>query len=198
MAPSVSMIQLVGPGGAGKSTVGAALALRLGCPFHDLDREFERRRADIDGFIGAHGYAAYARENVAVYLELVPHLRGAVLALSSGFMVYPASVHPAYAEVTAAIAGSPTTVVLLPSLDRETCVAETVRRQLGRPLCRRDAAREEAVIRERFGRYVALPAPKVETMRPPHEVAAAIHARLAADVPRPCRRRGGTRPPDEP
>src|SRR5919198_6423505 len=101
MAPSISMIQLIGPGGSGKSTVGAALAMRLGCPFHDLDREFERRRADIDGFIGRHGYEAYARENVAVYLELAPHLPGSVVALSSGFMVYPASVHPAYASVTA-------------------------------------------------------------------------------------------------
>jgi shikimate kinase len=182
MAPNISMIQLVGPGGAGKSTVGAALAALLDCPFHDLDREFERRRADIDAFIGAHGHHAYARENVAVYLELAPHTSGAVLALSSGFMVYPLSVHPAYTALREAIARSHTTVVLLPSLDRETCVAETVRRQLGRPFGHRGAAREEAVIRERFGRYLALPAPKVETMRPPNEVAAAIRARLAADA----------------
>ena len=177
------MIQLIGPGAAGKSTVGAALALRLGCPFHDLDREFERRRADIDAFICEHGYAAYARENVAVYLDSIPHVRGGVLTLSSGFMVYPASVHPAYGEARATIARSRTTVVLLPSLDLETCVAETVRRQLGRALCRRDAAAEETVIRERFGRYSALPVPKVETMRPAHEVAAAIHALLTEDAP---------------
>ena len=154
------MIQLIGPGGAGKSTVGVTLATWLGCPFRDLDREFERRRADIDAFIAARGYEAYARENVAVYLDLAPHLPGSVLALSSGFMVYPASVHPAYAAVTEAIARSRTTVVLLPSLDREACVAETVRRQLGRPVGRRDPAREEAVIRERFGRYMDLPAMK--------------------------------------
>lgn len=95
------MIQLIGPGGAGKSTVGAALAMRLGCPFRD----------------------------------------------------------------------------------RETCVAETVRRQLGRPISRRDAAREEAVIRERFDCYVGLPAMKIETMRPAVEVAAAIHAWLVAAAP---------------
>ncbi|HZF66839.1 MAG TPA: shikimate kinase [Gemmatirosa sp.] len=183
LAPSLSVIQLIGPGGAGKSTVGALLARRLGWPSRDLDREFERRHADIDAFIHVHGYAAYARENVATYLELIPHLRSAVLALSSGFMTYPATVHPAYDGVRAAIVRSRTTLVLLPSLDRETCVAETVRRQLGRPICRRDAAAEEAVIRERFGRYLALPAPKVETMRPPDEVVAAIHARLAADAP---------------
>lgn len=177
------MIQLVGPGGAGKSTVGAALAARLGCPFRDLDREFERRHVDIDAFIGVHGYEAYAREIVAVYVELAPDLPSSVLALSSGFMVYPPDVHPAYAALRAAIARRPGTVVLLPSLDLETCVAETVRRQLGRPFGRRGPAREEEVIRERFGRYLALPAVKVETMRPPPRVAAAIHARLAADAP---------------
>jgi shikimate kinase len=177
------MIHLIGPGGAGKSTVGVVLAARLGCPFRDLDREFERRRADIDAFIDAHGYEAYARENVAVYFELASYVSGAVLALSSGFMVYPPAVHPAYAALRDAIARGPATVVLLPSLDRETCVTETVRRQLGRPVGRRDPAREEAVIRERFDPYMGLPAMKVETMRPAHEVAAAIHARLAADAP---------------
>jgi shikimate kinase len=174
------MIQLIGPGGAGKSTIGAALAMRLGCPFLDLDREFERRHADIDVYIGKQGYEEYARANVALYLELGPYLSGAVLALSSGFMVYPEDVHSAYASVREAIAGSRTTIVLLPSLDRETCVAETVRRQLGRLIGRRDAAREEAVIRGRFGRYLGLPAMKIETMRPALEVAAAIQARLAA------------------
>lgn len=177
------MIQLIGPGGAGKSTVGAALAARLRCPFRDLDREFERRRAGIDACIDAHGYEAYARANVRVYLELAPHLPGSVLALSSGFMVYPPSVHPAAAALTEAIARSRTTVVLLPSLDREACVAETVRRQLGRPFARRGAAREEAVIRDRFDRYMALPAIKVETMRPAPEVVTAVLARLAAEAP---------------
>src|SRR5262245_28483426 len=127
-----SMIQLVGPGGAGKSTVGGALAARLRCPFRDLDREFERRHGDIGLFIKARGYDMYARENVSIYLELAPQLRG-IAALSSGFMVYSAAVHPGYAASAAAIARSRATLVLLPSLDRETCVAETVRRQLGRP-----------------------------------------------------------------
>ena len=174
------MIHLVGPGGAGKSTAGPVLAGRLGRRFHDLDREFERRHAGIDTFIGARGYGAYARENVAVYLELASRTADAVLALSSGFMVYPDSVHPGYATVRDAIARSSTTVVLLPSFDVETCVAETVRRQLGRALSRRSAAREEAVIRERFGRYMSLPALKVETMRSVHELVEDIHSRLAA------------------
>lgn len=155
------MIQLIGPGGAGKSTAGEALARHLECPFQDLDREFERQRSNIDVFIASHGYEAYARENVAVYLELRPHLPGSVIALSSGFMVYPRSVHPASDEVRTEIAEHPGTVVLLPSLDREICVVETVRRQLARPFRNRGAVREEAVIRERFQQYMEIPAAKV-------------------------------------
>ena len=172
------MIQLIGPGGAGKSTAGAALATRLGMPFYDLDREFERRRGDIDRWIDVRGYEAYACENVKVYLEIVRNPPEAVLALSSGFMVYPPAVHPAYASVCQAIVGSQSTFVLLPSCEREACVAETVRRQRGRAIGRRSAAREEVVIRERFERYMALPAMKVETMRPAAEVAALIQAKL--------------------
>src|SRR5207237_317566 len=36
-------IRLIGPGGAGKTTVGAALAERLAIPFLDLDAEFTAR-----------------------------------------------------------------------------------------------------------------------------------------------------------
>jgi shikimate kinase len=174
------MIQLIGPGGAGNSTVGALLAARLACPFLDLDREFERRLGNIDDFISTHGYSAYARENFETYRDLMRDRPDGVLAFSSGFMVYPASVHPAYPTVRAAIASDHTTLVLLPSLDRGACVAETVQRQLARPTSRRDAARERAVVEERFGQYAGLPARKVETMCPPAEVVAAILEMLEA------------------
>ena len=130
-----------------------------------------------------HGYAAYAHENVTAYLDLIPNVGDAILALSSGFMVYPPSIHADYEATREAIARSRTTFVLLPALDLEICVAETVRRQLGRFTPRRDAAREEAVIRDRFGRYLSLPARKVETMRLLSEVVEAIHVQLARGVP---------------
>ena len=41
------MIRLIGPGGAGKSTIGALLAERLNVPFLDLDRHFAGRLGDI-------------------------------------------------------------------------------------------------------------------------------------------------------
>jgi shikimate kinase len=107
-----------------------------------------------------------------------------VMALSSGFMTYPERIHPAYNALRTEIASSVSTFVLLPSLDREVCVAETVRRQVTRPF-RRSREREEAVIRERYSTYMALPAAKVETMRPVDEVVEEIASRLPPnDMPR--------------
>jgi hypothetical protein len=80
------------------------------------------------------------------------------------------------------VARSPTTVVLLPSRDLERCVAETVRRQLGRPFRGRDAAREEAVIRARSPTYAAWPTQAIETMRTPALVAEEIVTRLSSGL----------------
>lgn len=174
------MIRLVGPGGAGKSTVGALLAQRLGVAFVDLDEEFIATVGDISQYLGAHGYDAYAGRNVNVYVALAAVAGGdAVLALSSGFMTYRPDVHPEYENCRREIGSSPSTFVLLPSLDFETCVAEVVRRQLIRPFAR-SAEREEHVIRTRFPIYVHLRARKVETMRPVREVVDGLMAAIAA------------------
>lgn len=159
-------IALIGPGSAGKSTVGARLADRLGIPFVDLDRCFETRAGDISEYITRFGYDAYARENVDTYYSLSHEGRGrCIVALSSGFMTYPRNIHPQYANLRRCIEESPTTFVLIPSLDRDICVAETVRRQLARPFARCHG-KEEAVIRERFSIYVGLRARKIETWQP--------------------------------
>jgi shikimate kinase len=165
------VIRLVGPGGAGKSTIGALLAERLDIALLDLDRHFAGRVGDVSEFIDRHGYDLYARENVETYCSLLSEgmLLG-VVALSSGFMTYARDVHPEYVRVRRDIEQRPNTFVLLPSLDREVCVAETVRRQIARPFGR-SSGKEEAVIRARFETYIAVPARKVETMRP---VAAAV------------------------
>lgn len=175
------MIHLVGPGGAGKTTVAPLLAARLGVRWADLDVRFTAAHGCVDAFVTAHGYGAYASANVAAYLDFLAagDASVGVVALSSGFMTYAPDVHPRYAALRDAIAVAPTTVVLLPALELEACVAETVRRQVGRGAGRMRADRAEAKIRERFAYYLALPAPKVTTMHPPTEVAAAIAARLS-------------------
>jgi len=174
------MIQLVGPGGAGKTTIGTALAERLGVQFVDLDGEFAARHGDISTFLDAHGYQAYAEHNVRLYLDLVRGpARIDILALSSGFMTYPESIHPDYFVLRQQVAASPSTFVLLPSVDGDACASEIVRRQLQRPFAL-SAEREEQVIRDRFFTYVKLSACKVETMRPIEAVVTELVAALAA------------------
>jgi shikimate kinase len=174
------MIQLIGPGGTGKSTVGRELASHLRLRFIDLDHEFSERVGDISDQINYRGYESYALENVRVYLSLPAARNDAVIALSSGFMTYPENINPSYAAIRAEISKSSGTFVLLPSLDREACVGETVRRQIARPFGG-PAEKEEGVIRERYANYVVIPAPKIETMRPLGDILKEIIALLPPD-----------------
>jgi shikimate kinase len=172
------VIHLIGPGGAGKTTTGAALADRLDVPFVDLDAEFAASHGDVSAYLDTHGYEAYAAQNVILYSALTDVAdTHRVIAMSSGFMTYRPDVHPGYPGLRAGIASSPSTLVLLPSLDLETCVAETVRRQLTRSFAR-SPEREERVIRARFPIYATLPGRKVETMRPVAVVVAELGAAI--------------------
>ena len=174
------MIRLIGPGGAGKSTIGALLAERLEVFFVDLDRHVVSRVGDISEYIDRHGYDAYARENIEAYCSLFREaVRPGVVALSSGFMTYANDAHQEYGCIRREIEECAQTFVLLPSLNLECCVAETVRRQVARPFGR-SPEREEAVIRARFEIYMALPMQKVETMR---ATAASVDEILAALSP---------------
>lgn len=174
------MIRLIGPGGAGKSTIGALLAERLDVTFLDLDRHFVGRVGDISQYISRHGYEAYARQNVEAYCSVFREGgRPGVVALSSGFMMYASDdAHPEYGRIRREIAECARTFVLLPSLNLESCVAETVRRQVARPFGR-SREREEAVIRARFEIYMAVPMRKVETMRPAAAIVGEILAALS-------------------
>lgn len=172
------MVYLIGPGGAGKTTVGSVLASLSGRPFGDLDAHFAARHGDIDRFIEVFGYRAYARANIDVWLELARTLTDHVMAFSSGFMTYPPDAHSRYAGVRDAVLRHPATFVLLPSLDLEACVAETIHRQTRRGAGRTTAARAEAKTRERFAAYVALGPAIITTMRRPIDVASDIASRL--------------------
>ena len=178
----MTRIYLVGPGGAGKTTVGTALARHLEIRFVDLDTAFMAKVGGISEQIDGEGYDTYARKNVETYISVANSAEPFVIALSSGFMTYPDAIHTNFTRIRAEIARSPRTVVLLPSTDLETCVRETVRRQLTRPFVR-SAEKEESVIRERYATYMSLPAPKVETMRSVEEVVERIVGVLPPNTP---------------
>jgi len=178
------VVQLIGPGGAGKSTIGVQLAERLNVGFLDLDRCLADAVGDIGEYIGRHGYDAYARANVEMYLQVGVHRHGSeVIALSSGFMTYARDIHPEYPRMWSEIERSSSTFVLLPSLNRDTRIAETVRRQIRRPFGR-SSSEEEAVILGRFELYMAVRARKIETMRPVPAVVDEIVAALTTQTER--------------
>ena len=170
------MIRLIGPG---KSTIGALLAEHLDVPFVDLDRHFAGRFGDISEYINRNGYGAYARENVDTYCSVCrEHVGPAIIALSSGFMTYAHDAHPDHGRVRREIERCARTFVLLPSLNWEQCVTETVRRQVARPFGRSPET-EESLIRTRFEIYAALPIRRVETMRPAAVIVDEILAALS-------------------
>lgn len=181
------ILHLVGPGGAGKTTVGPLLAHRLGWPFVDLDAQFMARHGSVSACIDACGYMGYAQRNLAVYLEVQGALAvPTVVALSSGFMTYPAAVDPRYPAVREAIEDDALTALLLPAFEREACVDIIVRRQLSRPYLPGNAASEERRIRERFPLFMALRCARFQSDAAPErmarQIAHALRGRLGAAV----------------
>lgn len=75
---------LVGPMGAGKTTIGRRVAELLNLPFHDLDRVIEARSgADIPLIFELEGEVGFRRREGAALIELTA-LSGVVLATGGG------------------------------------------------------------------------------------------------------------------
>ncbi len=82
-------IFLVGPMGAGKSTIGRELAARLGLGLIDTDHEIERRTgANIPWIFDLEGEAGFRRREAAVIDELTAQ-DGVVLATGGGAVTTP-------------------------------------------------------------------------------------------------------------
>lgn len=90
--PRSAHLILVGLPGAGKSAVGASLALRLGRPFLDFDAEIERRAgATVAEIFRNRGEGAFRAMELALTRELAAR-PPMVLAPGGGWAVLPGAV----------------------------------------------------------------------------------------------------------
>ena len=78
------LIYLVGPMGAGKSTIGRLLADTLRLEFHDVDREIEERSGvDIPWIFDMEGEQGF-RDREALMLQSLSEVGGAVVSTGGG------------------------------------------------------------------------------------------------------------------
>lgn len=89
MVKQTRNIFLIGPMGAGKSTIGRLLADRLGLAFKDSDQEIEARTgADIPWIFDVEGEDGFRRRETAVLADLTLE-QGIVLATGGGAIIKP-------------------------------------------------------------------------------------------------------------
>lgn len=152
-------VVLVGLMGAGKSTVGRRLALRLGLPFKDADHEIEAAAAmSIPEFFAVHGEEAFRDGERRVIGRL---LQEGPMVLATGGGAYMNE------ETRTRIAAAGVSVWLRADLD---VLMRRVRKRATRPLLQR--ADPEAVMRDLMAqRYpvYALADLAVESREVPHE-----------------------------
>jgi shikimate kinase len=86
--PPSARVVLIGFTGAGKSTVGALVAARLGWPCFDVDQAIERRVGAIPAYVASHGVPAFRTLERAVIREEMPP-REAVISAGAGSVLPP-------------------------------------------------------------------------------------------------------------
>ncbi len=84
-------IVLVGPMGAGKTTVGRALAATTGLPFVDADELFVQVHGPIPEFFAARGEAAFREEEARVIAHVLGRPSPCVLSCGGGAVLHPAT-----------------------------------------------------------------------------------------------------------
>ena len=147
---------LVGPMGAGKTTVGRELARHLHLEFQDSDHEIERRTGvSIPLIFELEGEAGFRAREKAVLAELVQH-EHVVLATGGGVVLDPAN--------RAGLATHGTVVYLRAPVEH---LLRRIGRDNHRPLMRTENPRErlEQLIQERDPLYREIADLIIETHR---------------------------------
>ncbi|POP44686.1 shikimate kinase [Superficieibacter electus] len=167
-------IFLIGPGGAGKSTVGKFLSDRIGYIMLDLDSEFCERIANIREYIKSCGYESYLEQNSALLnkllLEYTEH--NVLFILSSGFL--STDIRPDIVENNKKVVSeNGFSVLLMPSQDYDEALKCIVDRQLQRgfSLVRE---KEEEKFSQRFNEYIETGNLKIFSMEKPECIAVKI------------------------
>lgn len=89
MSSTVNRVFVVGPMGAGKTTIGKLLADDLGLEFKDVDREIEvRSGVDIPWIFDREGEAGFRARESAVLVEL-GQLDGVLISTGGGAIMRP-------------------------------------------------------------------------------------------------------------
>lgn len=128
------IVSLLGVRGAGKSTIGAKLAARLGVEFLELDRLVEGEAGlSLADLFATHGEEYFRRLEVAVLERLLSERRSAVLATGGGIVDNR--------EAWALLAQHTTTVWLRAS--PEVHWERVIRQGDARPMAGRPAAKAE-------------------------------------------------------
>ncbi|MEW6463700.1 shikimate kinase AroK [Pseudomonas khazarica] len=167
---------LVGPMGAGKSTIGRLLAKELRVPFKDSDKEIEQRTgADIPWIFDVEGEQGFREREQAVIAELSMQ-DGLVLATGGGAVMRP--------ENRQALHAGGRVVYLHTSVDQQI---DRTSRDRNRPLLRTanpaQVLRDLMTLRDPLYREVADIIIETDE-RPPRMVVQEILSRLEALSPR--------------
>lgn len=169
---------LIGPGGAGKSTLGLLLAPLLEHHLVDLDRQFGCRIGNIGAFIRDEGYDQYKLRNSLLAECIVSESRVPTLLVTSSGFLTPDNP-PRAIEANRRILAEWYSICLLPSRDLERAVSIIVGRQARRSFTR-DRAREESTIRSRYPIYRREGDLIVFSEAQPGDIAGAVALRLAS------------------
>lgn len=156
--PTRRNLILIGPMGAGKTTIGRQLAARLSLPFVDSDKEIEKRTGvDIPTIFEFEGEAGFRNREAAMIAELT-QMDGVVLATGGGSVLRP--------ENREAMRHAGLVVYLQTSVDSQLRRTANDR---NRPLLQTEdpRARLEALLQEREPLYRELANLVVDTDREP-------------------------------